>query len=88
MITRKKLAKHLFTRYCESDLSFIKACALYALTKNNSEINISLNEYTKALIKYNEHMSLSNYGNLMDRLIELLKALKIYKHWRKLANEL
>ena len=84
----KKLAKFLFNQYCDSDVSFIKSCTLYAVTKNNSKIDIALNEYTKAVVKYDEHMSLSNYDNVMDKLVDLLKALKIYKIWIKLANEL
>ena len=88
MISRKKLAKFLFNQYCESDVSFIKACTLYAVTKNNSKIDIALNEYTKAVMKYDEYMSLSNYDNVMDKLADLLIALKIFKYWRILANEL
>lgn len=88
MITRKKLAKHLFTMYCDSDVSFIKACTLYSLTKHNSKINKCIKEYIQALIEYDDHMSLSNYRNLMRKLDELLISLKIYKYWRRLTNEI
>lgn len=88
MINRKKLAKFLYNQYCDSDVSFIKSCTLYAVTKNNSKIDIALNEYTKAVMKYEIYQTNDNYDNVMDKLVDLLKALKIYKIWIKLANEL
>lgn len=88
MITRQKLAKFLYNQYCDSDSSFIESCKLYALTKNNSKIDTAINEYTKAVMKYDEHRQLSNYDNVMDKLVDLLIVLKIYKIWIKLANEL
>ena len=88
MINRKKLARFLYNQYCDSDVSFIKSCTLYAVTKNNSKIDIALNEYTKAVMNYEIYQTNDNYDNVMDKLVDLLKAMKIYKIWRKLANEL
>lgn len=88
MINRKKLARFLFNQYCDSDVSFIKSCTLYAVTKNNSKIDIALNEYTKAVMNYEISQTNKNYDNVMDKLVDLLKAMKIYKIWIKLANEL
>ena len=88
MINRKKLAKFLYNQYCDSDVSFIKSCTLYAVTKNNSKIDISLNEYTKAVMEYEIYQTDENYDNVMDKLVDLLKAMKIYNIWIKLANEL
>ena len=88
MINRKKLAKFLYNQYCDSDVSFIKSCTLYAVTKNNSKIDIALNEYTKAVMNYEIYQTDENYDNVMDKLVDLLKAMKIYNIWIKLANEL
>lgn len=88
MISRKKLARFLYNQYCDSDVSFIKSCTLYAVTKNNSKIDIALNEYTKAVMNYEIYQTNENYDNVMDKLVDLLKSLKIYKIWIKLANEL
>ena len=88
MITRKKLAKFLFNQYCDSDVSFIKSCTLYAVTKNNSKIDIALNECTKSVMNYEIYQTNDNYDNVMDKLVDLLIVLKIYKIWIKLANEL
>lgn len=88
MINRKKLAKFLFNQYCDSDVSFIKSCTLYAVTKNNSKIDIALNEYTESVMQYEIYQTNDNYDNVMDKLVDLLIVLKIYKIWIKLANEL
>ena len=88
MISRKKLTRFLYNQYCDSDVSFIKSCTLYAVTKNNSKIDIALNEYTKAVMNYEIYQTNENYDNVMDKLVDLLKAMKIYKIWIKLANEL
>ena len=88
MINRKKLAKFLLNQYCDSDVSFIKSCTLYAVTKNNSKIDIALNEYTESVMQYEIYQTNDNYDNVMDKLVDLLIVLKIYKIWIKLANEL
>ena len=88
MINRKKLAKFLYNQYCDSDVSFIKSCTLYAVTKNNSKIDIALNEYTESVMNYEIYQTNDNYDNVMDKLVDLLKVMKIYKIWIKLANEL
>lgn len=88
MINRKKLARFLYNQYCDSDTSFIKSCTLYAVTKNNKKIDNILNEYAYALMKYEIYQTNENYDDVMDKLVNLLKVMKIYKIWIKLANEL
>ena len=86
MINRKKLTRFLFNQYCDSDVSFIKSCTLYAVTKNNSKIDIALNEYTESVMNYEIYQTDKNYDNVMDKLVDLLKSLKIYKILGKVSK--